>query len=86
MVVNRLGRLLPGKGRWPLLAFRADNTLREPPMRVLPNGNLQRLESMSESGSAAGAVFHVSGEVHQYRGAQYLLIRNVIRKRSMDEF
>ena len=86
MVVNRLGRLLPKNGPWRLLAFEADNTLREPPMQLLPNQHLRRMETLSGNGTARGVVFHVSGEIHQYRGSQYLLVRSVIVRRDLNQF
>ena len=85
MVVNRLARLRTKAGGWALLAFESDNTLREPPLPVLPNEHLQKMEQLSAA-AAVGAIFHVSGEIHQYRGRQFLLLRNVIRKRNLDQF
>ena len=86
MVVNRLARLRPAEAAFPLVTFEADNTLREPPLPVLPNEHLQRMETLSDGGAAAGVIFHVTGEIHQYRGRQYLLLRNVLRKRNLDQF
>lgn len=86
MVVNRLARLRPSNQTWPLVVFEADNTLREPPLPVLPNEHLAKMERLSDGGAAAGAIFHVSGEIHQYRGRQYLLLRNVLLKRDLDQF
>ncbi len=88
MVVHRLGRLVPpaAPGEWPLLVFESDNTLREPPLPILPNEHLQQMERLSDNGQAVGTVFHVSGEIHQYRGRQYLLVRSALKKRDLDLF
>ncbi len=88
MVVHRLGRLVPpaAPGEWPLLVFESDNTLREPPLPILPNEHLQEMERLSDQGRAAGTVFHVSGEIHQYRRRQYLLVRSAMKKRDLDLF
>ncbi len=85
---HRLARLLPKEKdqQWASIAFKADNTLREPPMRILPNVYLERMETLSNNGTAFGAVFGISGEVHRYRGKDYLLLRAVIKKRNMDQF
>ena len=85
--VHRLARLLyREKGqKWSRVAFEADNTLREPPMRVLPNIYLEQIEILSRNGTAFGAVFHISGEVYRYRGKDYLLLRAVIRKRNLGQ-
>ncbi len=86
--VHRLARLLPKteEQEWARLAFEADNTLQEPPMMALPNLYLERMETLSGDGKAIGAVFHISGEIHRYRGKDYLLLRAIIKKRDMDQF
>jgi hypothetical protein len=87
MVTNRLVRLLPpADSEWALLAFESDNTLRDPPLRVLPNEWLERMENLAASVRTHGVVFHVSGEVHRYHGCDYILVRSAIRKRDMDQF
>lgn len=85
--VHRLARLLyREKGqKWSRVAFEADNTLREPPMRILPNIYLERMETLSNNGKAFGAVFHISGEVYRYKGKDYLLLRAVIRKHNLGQ-
>ncbi|MDY7010481.1 MAG: hypothetical protein SVV80_06970 [Planctomycetota bacterium] len=86
--VHRLVRLMPKEeGRkWARIAFEADNTLREPPMRALPNLYLEKMEALSNEGTAFGAVFHISGEVHRYKGKDYILLRAVIKKRNLGQF
>jgi len=87
MILNRLTRLRsPANQRWRLLVFESDNTLREPPLRILPNEHLKAMEALSRGGAAAGALFHVSGEVHRYKGHDYVLLRGVNLKRDMDQF
>jgi len=87
MILNRLTRLRPATdGAWRILAFESDNTLREPPRRILPNEHLKAMEAQSRGGAAAGALFHVSGEVHRYKGHDYVLLRGVNLKRDMDQF
>ena len=87
VVVHRLGRLTPSSAPdWYAIHFVSDNTVQEPPMRVLPNLNLEQIEAASGAGKAAGAVFHITGDVERYRGVDYILLRNVIRKRDMGQF
>jgi hypothetical protein len=85
--VHRLARLLYREEgqKWSRVAFEADNTLREPPMRVLPNIYLERMETLSNNGKAFGAVFHISGEVYRYKGMDYLLLRAVIKKHHLGQ-
>ncbi len=85
--VHRLARLLyREKGqKWSRVAFEADNTLREPPMRVLPNIYLERMETLSNKGTGFGAIFHISGEVYRYKGKNYLLLRAVIKKHNLGQ-
>ena len=82
IIIHRLTRLRPpdSKGGWFKLAFESDNTLREPPMRVLPNLQLERLEP------ATGVLFYVSGEIYAYQGTNYVLLRAISRRRPMDRF
>ena len=86
MVFNRLGRLVrePG-GTWWTFRFESEKSvLYEPPMRVLPNQQLEAMEAILETTPTGNARFVVTGEVLQYRGEQYLLIRKKLVKRSMD--
>ena len=86
--IHRLARLLPAteERKWSRLAFETDNTLQEPPVRALPSPGLERMEILSNNGTAFGAVFHISGEIHRYRGKDYILLREVIKKRDMGQF
>ena len=88
MIIHRLTRLrLPdSEGGWFKLVFESDNTLREPPMPVLPNMQLERFEALSRMGRASGALFYVSGEIYAYRGTNYVLLRTIVRRRPMDRF
>ncbi len=87
MVVSRLVRLVrPDRSHWFKLAFEADNTLREPPLRALPNQQLEKFENLSGGATVPGLRCYVSGEVHSYRGRNYILLRTVRRKREMGQF
>ena len=88
IIIHRLTRLRPpdSEGGWFKLTFESDNTLREPPMRLLPNLQLERLEALSGQGKAPGALFYVSGEIYAYRGTNYVLLRSIARRRPMDRF
>mgnify|MGYP007109721700 CR=1 FL=1 len=88
VIADRLIRLLPPSKqcRWYKVAFKGDNTLREPPMRVLPNRQLERMRALSKDGEKPGVLFYISGEVHQYHGENYILIRSAVKKRNLDLF
>ena len=78
VIVNRLVRIPPaGPAGWQEVRFRSDNTLRRPPMRLLPCGQLEEAEKL-------GGPLRVSGVVTVYKGRKYLLLRKVIRQRDMD--
>jgi hypothetical protein len=86
MVVDRLVRLTgPDENGWFMVAFESDNTQREPPLRVLPNTQLEQLEELGKA-RRAGNVFHISGEIKTYRGRQYVLLFSVTRNPDMDQF
>ncbi len=73
-IVNRRGRVVRSPdGAHVLFQFEADSaTAQEPPMVLQPCRNLQAMEDyVVERGDTT--VFIVSGQVHVYRGANYLL-------------
>jgi len=87
MIVSRRTRLLPPDASgWFRLAFESDNNLREPPRRVLPSRQLEKMENLSRRGTAPGVRFDVSGEIKTYRGVEYVLLRTVRRERDMGQF
>jgi hypothetical protein len=86
MVFNRLGRLIrePGATWWTFRYESDKGVLYEPPMRVLPNQQLEAMENILENSPSESIRFVVSGEVVQYHGQEYLLIRKKIVKRGVD--
>jgi len=88
MVADRLIRIVPDpKGQWSLAAFEADNTLQEPPMRLLPCGMLAKAQAKA-AGARPGRmrVLRVSGKVTRYAGNRYLLLRKVIVELNLGQF
>lgn len=88
MVADRLVRLVPDpQGRWWLAAFESDNTLQEPPMRLLPCGMLAKAQALA-AGARPGRmrVLRVSGKVTRYAGNRYLLLRKVIVELNLGQF
>lgn len=85
MIYGRLGRLVKdSKSEWWTFSFESEkNVLREPPVRILPNRLLETMESISEEGSKVGIKFIISGELTEYRGTNYLLLRNVRVERDL---
>lgn len=76
-VVDRRGRLVRSGDQW-MFAFESDGkALADPPMGLLRNEWLERVESEVATG-AHGVIFRVSGEVTCYRGKNYLLLRKVL--------
>jgi len=75
-VIRRTGRVIP-QGDWWTFTFDGDAT--EQPLRVLPNQGLQFMVDLYER-SPAGLVFTISGEVTEFSGRNYLLIRAVARR------
>ena len=83
LVVDRLVRILPQEdGLWTAARFEADNTLVEPPMRLLPCALLSRVQDLAEE----GMVFRVTGRTTYYRGHRYLLLRKALRQRRLGRF
>jgi len=88
MIIRRLvrwqGPAYPGG--WSRVAFESDNTLREPPLRVMPTGLLDSLERGSANSDYVGALFYISGDIYTYRGHNYVLLRSIRRQRDLDLF
>jgi len=79
LVIDRVVTLAPeSPGGWKEARFKSDNTLREPPLRLLPCRMLERAERL-------GGELRVSGVVTTYKGKRYLLLRKVIRERDLGQ-
>lgn len=74
------------KRRWAEARFVGDNTLREPPMRLLPCILLDRARQLQSKMGQRDRKFRISGEVTHYRGRRYLLLRKVLLERDMGQF
>lgn len=73
-LANRVGRLVREPESWTF-AFESDSDKpADPPIRLLPNLALQRLEELSADGTRS-LVFTVSGDVTEYGAHNYLLVR-----------
>jgi len=83
-LVDRTGRLVQD-GPWWTIAFVGDNnpeSAPDPPLKLLPNQMLERAVREVQGG-AVGVQFVVSGEVTDFMGENYLLLRKLMRKRDM---
>lgn len=82
-LVDRLGRVVPSGDGWWSLAWedRGDLGGRKP-IRLLQNRLLESAVALS-GGGTRGVVFIVSGEVTEYKGMNYLLLRKVLIRRDL---
>ena len=72
-LVSRRGRLIRADGGQQMFVFEADNMdAPEPPMVLQPCRRLQDMEDLVQQ-RGQSIVFIVSGQVHVYRGQNYLL-------------
>jgi hypothetical protein len=86
-VVDRTAHIVDDpKRRWAEARFVGDNTLREPPMRLLPCILLDRARQLQSKMGQRDRKFRISGEVTHYRGRRYLLLRKVLLERDMGQF
>lgn len=84
MLVDRSGRLVR-EGMWWTITFVGDNNPNEtpdPPMKLLPNQMLERAVRETQEGTRS-VEFIVSGEVTDFMGENFLLLRKLMRKREM---
>lgn len=80
LIINRSVRIVPtDDGFWREARFVSDNTLRDPPLRLLPCRTLQFIQEVTQRVLA-------SGQVTRYRGRAYLLLRKAIPQRNMRQF
>ena len=83
-LVDRTGRLVRD-GDWWVISFVSDNhpdKAPDPPMKLLPNQMLERMVRESQDGTQT-VNFIVSGEVTDFMGENYLLLRKLMRRRDM---
>jgi hypothetical protein len=85
MIVDRVVQIYPaGKKGWLAIHFVGDNTLREPPMFLLPCALLETAEEQI-AGSAEHLKFRVSGETTDYHGRKYLLLRKLLVEKDLGQ-
>jgi hypothetical protein len=78
LIVDRVVRIYAeDKGGWWIVSFVGDNTLREPPIRILPSPLLERAEK-DAAAAAAKIKFRVTGDMTEYKGRRYLLLRKLM--------
>lgn len=86
IVADRLIRLVPEREQgWLLARFEADNTLQQPPLRLLPCKLLEKAEQLAVEAKGRMVRFRVSGQITRYKGRSYLLLRKLIREREMGQ-
>jgi len=82
-IADRRGRLICAGDYW-LFVFESDGkSLADPPVKVLPNRWLEKMES-DVAASHEPIIFRVSGEITAYRGQNFLLLRKVLIERETD--
>jgi hypothetical protein len=87
LVVDRIVRIMQkDKQGWWEARFKSDNTLREPPMRILPNKTFEKARTMTRTLGTRDLQLRISGMVTHYKGRRYLIIRKVLPERDMNQF
>lgn len=81
-VVDRPGRLVREGEWWTFVFESADGNVRHDPLRLLPSRQVEIMEQTSDGG-ARSVVFVVSGEITEYHGRNYLLLRKVLVRRDL---
>jgi len=81
IIVDRLVTIQPaGVGKWCNATFEADNTLREPPARLLPCLMLTWVARVRRSDR-----LRITGEITNYKGRRFLLMRKAIVERPLGQ-
>ena len=85
MLMDRLGRVVPGDPWWSLAFEDRGTGVEEKPVRLLQNRLLENALAISGTGTKARVIL-VSGETTEYKGTNYLLLRKVLARRDMGNF
>jgi hypothetical protein len=81
MLTERAGRITRD-GQWYIFSFESSSTaFEEPPVKLLPNLMLER--AAFEIQGSPNLVFVVSGEITDFNGENYLLLRKLLRRRDL---
>lgn len=84
-IINRVGRIVP-EGVWWKFIFESDgDPPGEQPVRLLPCRELEWMENASNNGKRA-VKFLISGELTEYHGRNYLLLRKVLVDQNLNQF
>jgi len=87
VVIDRVVRLVKDPtGQWWTARFQSDNTLREPPLRVLPNSILTKAVYLNRQMGQSSLKLRISGDITQYKGRRYLLMRKMFPQRDLEQF
>lgn len=78
-LVGRPGRPIKSGDWWTFVFESVNADYREPPLKLLPNKNLELMISATRD-SPSGIVLIVSGEVTTFQGTNYLLVRAATRR------
>lgn len=81
-LVDRTGRLVKRGQWWTFVHEDRGEVVRSRPMRILPSQLLETMEYASSEGTG-DTVFVVSGEVTEFHGVNYLLLRKVLIQRDL---
>ncbi len=81
MLTDRAGRI-SRDGQWYTFSFESTSAaFEEPPVKLLPNLMLER--AAFEIQGSPNLVFVVSGEITDFNGENYLLLRKLLRRRDL---
>jgi len=80
MLVDRVGRVVPGEKWWSLVFENRGRDAADKPIRLLPSRLLESAISLSRGGTQS-AIFLISGEITTYENNNYLLLRKVLLRR-----
>jgi hypothetical protein len=87
IVASRIVRLQgPDAEGWYDVAFEADNTLQDPPLRLMPCALLEKIQQLDAHKGAFSHLYYVSGEIHPFGDHAYLMLREVRVKLVLNEF
>ncbi len=87
MRIDRLvGLVMDESSEWWEARFVSDNTLQDQPVRLLPCALLEDAERLTARQRSRTVPLRISGQISQYKGRRYLLLRKVFIEHDLGQF
>lgn len=70
-----------GTGKWKQAVFIGDNTLREPPVSLMPCKQLEKVERFADN-----TKLRITGKIYIYKGKRFMKLNKALKERELGQF